>query len=133
MPVGVERHDRALTVVHSRLAARNASGKAGALEIIMTGRKVEAQECLHNGLRKKSCPSARHGGLPRRWPEKLPDFRKFACAPTAAPSICAPLWTASGPTAKESSKRKAPPAPRDLPRVPAAMVTIVISGDRTTD
>ena len=81
-------------------------GQGRALEIIMTGRKIEAQECVRAD-------------------------RRSVYLQYGFPS--SPLWSANGPIAKASSMRKAPPAPRDLLRVRAGMENLAIWSDRTTD
>ena len=62
-------------------------GQGRALEIILTGRKVTAEECYRIGACERPAPTVRRARPPSSWPEKSPVSRRPACAPTGCPFI----------------------------------------------
>ena len=60
-------------------------GQGRALEIILTGRKVPAEECLQIGLCEYLTETGGARTNRRNWRATSPASRRFACAPIAAP------------------------------------------------
>ena len=92
-------------------------GMGRALEIILTGRKVPAEEALRIGACEHVVPDGSRASSPRRWRTRSRAFRRPACAPTGARptrskgSARARRCARSGTTASRRSSPKARRAP----------------------
>jgi enoyl-CoA hydratase len=106
-------------------------GEGRALELIMTGRKVDADECLRIGLCEMVVPSGQARVAAEDMRMRSRDFRKPPFAPIGAPFICstacprARRLSGNGPTAPASSPRRVPPVSRGSSRAPDGMATLV--------
>ena len=59
-------------------------GHSRAMDLILTGRAVDAHEALPSGWPIGSCPKAKRANAPRSWPPSWPRCRSSACAPTGS-------------------------------------------------
>ena len=98
-------------------------GMGRAMEIILTGRKVPAEEALRIGACEHVVPDGQVArSSPRRWRTRSRAFRRPACAPTGARPTCskgcrcARRCARSGTTASPRSRPMAPPARRASPQ-----------------
>ena len=101
-------------------------GQGRAMEIILTGRKVPADEALRIGMCEQVVEPGGARAAAKRWRARSRGFRKRRCGPIAArwlkPMACrsAKHCGRNGPTASRPSSRKAPAALRALPAARAA-------------
>ena len=87
-------------------------GMGRAMDIILTGRKVTAEEALRIGLCERVVPRGRPARRPKTWPAKSRGFHRRRCAPIAAApmrvSALAPRrrWNVNGRAASMRSCRR---------------------------
>jgi enoyl-CoA hydratase len=105
-------------------------GHGRAMDLILTGRKVEAEECLQIGLANRLCADGKALDTALELAEELPASRRPACAPTACRqsrngrSIRRRPWSTNGRAPRPS----APRAPKAPPASPPARAARAISG-----
>ena len=111
-------------------------GQGKALEIIMTGRKVTAEESYRIGLAREGRPARQgarggrgDGAGDRPLPAGVHALRPPVGLSRVRQDACARAWRASGRRAPASSRPRASPAPRALPRARAATATSRTSRD----